>query len=256
MRNLKLILEYDGSKFFGFQKQPNHPTIQEALEKALSGLFQKKTKITSASGRTDTGVHAEYQVVNFKTNSTLPVTQIQKALNARLPESIAVKEAEEVNPDFHARYSARSKTYEYRIWNDPVRSPLRAKQVCYIPEPLDISKMKRAAAVLKGRHDFRSFGTNRGDGKTIDTVRTVKRIEIRTEAEAGFKPASAFIRIQIEADGFLYRMVRNIAGTLIDAGRGKLGPSGIRRILEAKDRRRAAMTAPAEGLFLVDVKYR
>ena len=142
VRNIKLILEYDGLTFFGFQKQPNRPTIQETLENALSKFFNCKMKIAAASGRTDAGVHAEGQVVNFKVKTNRDLKTIQKGVNAFLPHTIVVKKAEEVSFDFHSRYSVSSKIYEYRIWNHPFRSPLMAQRVYHVPFKLDISKMK------------------------------------------------------------------------------------------------------------------
>ena len=148
MRNIKLVLEYNGSAFFGFQKQPGKPTIQEALEKALSSFFDRKMKIGAASGRTDTGVHAEGQVVHFKTASAHELWQIQKGLNALLPPSIVAKDIEEVPAAFHARYSVRSKVYEYRIWNHACRSPLIAGRAFHVPQKLNVAKMRQAAKVL------------------------------------------------------------------------------------------------------------
>ncbi len=247
MRNLKLVLEYDGSSFFGFQKQPRHPTIQEAFESALSKLLNRKTKIQAASGRTDTGVHAEYQIVNFKTPNPMPVSQVQKGLNALLPRAIAVKEIKEVPFDFHARYHVRSKVYEYRIWNAPVRSPLKPRSV-HIPYPLDIPKMKKGIAILKGRHDFRSFASSRGTSyPDSSTVRTVYRFQLIRKGH--------LLIFRIEADGFLYHMVRNLMGALIELGKGKITLAGLHHILKAKDRRLAASTAPASGLTLVNVRY-
>ena len=152
-----MILEYDGSYFSGFQRQPNRLSVQEALEIALSEFFDRPMKIQAASSRTDAGVHASCQVVNFKTESRRDLAQIQKALNAILPPAIAVKEIEEVPGDFHSRYSVRSKTYEYWVWNHPVRSPLIAARVYHVPHKLDLVKMRRAAGILTGRHDFKSF---------------------------------------------------------------------------------------------------
>ena len=254
VRNIKLILEYDGSAFFGFQKQPRHPTIQQALETALSKLFSQKTKIQAASGRTDSGVHAQCQVVNFKIKNRLAVEKIQRGLNALLPHAIAVKAAEEVELDFHARYGARTKVYEYRIWNSPVRSPLNAGRTCHIPYLLNFARLQQGAALLKGRHDFRSFAATDGakdkparKSDRKNTVRTIKRFQIKRHGP--------LIIFRVEADGFLYHMVRNLVGTLIEVGRGKLTLADLRRILLGKDRSLAGPTAPASGLTLVDVTY-
>ncbi len=248
MRNIKLILEYDGAAFFGFQKQPRHTSVQEVLEAALSQLFNRPVKIQSASGRTDTGVHAAGQVVNFKIDSPMPVQAIQKALNGILPKAVAVLKAEEAADDFHSRFSAAAKTYEYRIWNSPVRSPLLAGKVCHVPLPLDVAAMKKAAAVLKGRHDFRSFCGQ-------DPARKGERDTVRTLHDCSVSRKGSELRIRVTADGFLYRMVRNIAGALVEAGLGKLTPAQIEKIIAVKDRRQAPKTMPPEGLTLISVKY-
>lgn len=247
VRNIKLVLEYNGSTFFGFQKQPGHPTIQEALEKALSGFFDRKMKISAASGRTDAGVHAEGQVVNFKTASVHELWQIQKGLNALLPSPVAVKDIEEVPLDFHARYSARSKVYEYRIWNHPCRSPLIAGRAFHVPYPLDLAKMRKAAKAFMGRHDFHSFTSVSGIKKDRSCVRTIKYFQIKRQGH--------LITMCVEADGFLYHMVRNMAGTILEVGRGRRTPEDIKAILKAKNRCLAGVTASAEGLTLIRVTY-
>ena len=254
MRNIKLVLEYNGSTFFGFQKQPGQPTIQEVLEKALSGFFDRKMKIAAASGRTDTGVHAEGQVVNFKTSSTHGLGQIQKGLNALLPPSVVVKDIEEVPLEFHARYSVRSKVYEYRIWNHPCRSPLVAGRAFHVPYSLNVTKMRKAAKYFIGRHDFRSFTSlpkaspeSRVPGPVRSCVRTIKRFQIKRQGH--------LILMRVEADGFLYHMIRNMAGTILEVGRGRRSPGEIQAILKVKDRRLAGMTAPSEGLTLIRVAY-
>ena len=247
MRNIKLVLEYNGSPFSGFQRQPGKSTIQEVLEKALSSFFDRKMKIAAASGRTDAGVHAEYQVVNFKTSSAHQLWQIQKGLNALLPSSVVVKAIKEVPADFHARYSARSKVYEYRIWNHSCRSPLIAGCSCHVPDSLDIAAIRKASKVFIGKHDFRSFTSVSALKKGTSCVRTVKRFQIKRQGN--------LIVMLVEADGFLYHMVRNMAGTLLEVGRGKRRSGDIAAILKAKDRRFAGMTAPSEGLTLIRVMY-
>jgi len=248
MRNIKLVLEYDGAAFFGFQKQPGKPTIQEALEKALSTFFRHKMKITAASGRTDSGVHAEEQVVNFKVSSPEPLKRIQRGLNALLPDSVVIKTIQEASQDFHARYSLRSKTYEYRVWNHSYRSPLMAGRVFHVSYPLDLASMRKATRFLTGRHVFRSF-TSPAMMKKKDAscVRTIKRFQIKKRGH--------LILFQIEADGFLYHMIRNMVGTLLEVGRGKKIPAAMTAILKAKNRSSAGMTAPSEGLTLLKVKY-
>ena len=247
MRNIKLVLEYNGSSFFGFQRQPGKPTIQESLEKALSSFFARKMKIASASGRTDTGVHAEGQVVNFRTASAHELWQMQKGLNALLPPPIVVKEIKEVPADFHARYSVRSKVYEYRIWNHPCRSPLAAGRVFHVPQKLNVTKMRQAAKAFVGKHDFGSFTSVSAIKKGSSCVRTIKRLEIKRQGH--------LILMSVEADGFLYHMIRNMAGTLLEVGRGRRKPEDIATILKAKNRRLAGMAAPSEGLTLKKVTY-
>jgi tRNA pseudouridine38-40 synthase len=247
MRNIKLVLEYDGSAFYGFQKQPGKPTIQEALEKTLSGFFDRKMKIASASSRTDAGVHAEGQVVNFKTSSAHKLWQIQKGLNALLPPPIVVKIIKEIPADFHARYSVRSKVYEYRIWNHSCRSPLIAGRVFHVPYKLNFAAMRKAAKSLIGKHDFRSFTSVSALKKGSSCVRKVMRFQIKQQGH--------LILLRVEADGFLYHMIRNMAGTLLEVGRGKRKAAEVAAILKAKDRRLAGMTAPAQGLTLIKARY-
>ncbi|MFH0986135.1 MAG: tRNA pseudouridine(38-40) synthase TruA [Candidatus Omnitrophota bacterium] len=247
MRNIKLVLEYDGATFSGFQKQPGRSTIQEVLEKALSGFFDHKMKIAAASGRTDTGVHAEGQVVNFKTSSSHELRQIQKGLNALLPPPVVVKEIEEVPFDFHARYSVRSKVYEYRLWNHSCRSPLVAGRSFHVPYSLNFVAMRKAAKAFIGKHDFRSFTSVSAIKKGSSCVRTIKRFQLKRQGP--------LILMRVEADGFLYHMIRNMVGTLLEVGRGKRKPGDIVAILKAKDRRLAGMTAPAEGLTLIKASY-
>lgn len=247
LRNIKLVLEYDGSAFHGFQLQPKHVSVQKVLEKALARLCGKKTKISSASGRTDAGVHALYQVVNFKTQSPRPVQVIQKALNAILPDEVAVVSAEEVPESFHARFDVKVKTYEYRIWNSRVRSPLLIGRVWHVPYALDLEKMKKGAQLLSGTHDFKSFCTTDPSKKDRDTTRTVYSFEVSREGN--------LISLKVSADGFLYRMVRNFAGALADLGSGKISLDDLKKSLQAKDRREVGCMAPSEGLYLFNVTY-
>ena len=247
MRNIKLVLEYNGSTFFGFQKQPGKPTIQEVLEKALSGFFDCKMKIIAASGRTDTGVHAEGQVVNFKTSSVHELKQVQKGLNALLPPPVVVKEIQEVEPSFHARYSVRSKVYEYRIWNHSCRSPLVAGRALHVPYSLNVAKMRQASQAFIGKHDFRSFTSASALKKGSSCVRRIKRFQIKCQGH--------LILMRVEADGFLYHMIRNMVGTILEIGRGTRKAKDVVSILEAKDRRLAGMTVSSEGLTLIRVVY-
>jgi len=249
MRNIRVDLEYDGSGFYGFQRQPGRPTIQEAFEKALSRLFDHPHKICAASGRTDAGVHAREQVLNFKTFHPMPLAAIQRGLNALLPLSVVVTSVRQVPSGFHARYRVRSKQYEYCLWNHPLRSPLAGLRAYHVTPALDLSKMRSAASHLEGRHDFRSFSSERAFArKDKNTVRTIRRIRITRQGRR--------IRVAIEADGFLYHMVRNIVGMLVEVGLGKREPDCVKKILTARDRRKAGMTAPAHGLTLKKVMYR
>ncbi len=247
LRNIKLVLEYDGSAFHGFQKQPNHPTVQETLERSLSRLTGEPTKIGAASGRTDAGVHAVSQVVHFKTQSRLEPREIRKALNATLPQSIAVREAEEAGIDFHSRFHTTGKTYEYRIWNHEARSPFLNQRAWHVRGPLNLLKMRQAAKILTGKHDFRSFCTTDPDRRENNSVRTIKKFEVKKEGD--------LVCLRVTADGFLYRMVRNLTGALVDVGRGKITPEDVKKALKAKDRREVGQGAPAHGLYLIDVTY-
>lgn len=248
MRNIKLTLEYDGTEFSGFQLQPKRVTIQETLEDALSKFFNKPMKIKSASGRTDAGVHAKCQVVNFETDRKETPWQIQKGLNAHLPHSVAVKKAEEVNSKFHARFSAKKKTYEYLVWNAPARSPFYERHALHVYSPLNLAKVRNAAKTFIGKHDFRSFcATGKPAEQEKDTVRTIYQFTVKNEG--------ALVRFQITGNGFLQYMVRNIVGTLIEVGRGKIQPEEVKEILKSRDRRKAPATAPAKALTLVNVQY-
>jgi tRNA pseudouridine38-40 synthase len=244
VRNIKLTIAYDGTAYKGWQVQKNERTVQEELEKAISALFGGKHTLYGAS-RTDAGVHALAQVANFKTTSKIPVSKIPFALNAVVPEDIVVKKAEEAEPDFHSRFAASSKIYRYDIFNSKSRDPFRERYSCRVPYVLDVPLMLKEAAFLKGRHDFRSFQAS--DKRERSSVRTIRSI--------GVKKKGRTITIHVEGDGFLYNMVRNIAGTLIDTGRGYLAPGSVPRILKAADRTKAGPTAPAKGLFLIRVKY-
>jgi len=261
MRNLKLEIEYDGTNYRGWQIQNNRrhlasggqtKTIQETIEKVLRKVLQEKVKLIG-SGRTDSGVHALSQAANFKTNSTLSLEEIQKALNSLLPADISVRKITRVASSFHARYSARSKAYRYFILNSNLPAVFLDKFSWRIPYKLDIGKMRQAARVLLGRHDFQSFCASGSSAK--NTERTVKRISLKAISCKLHPVKGALISIDIEADGFLYNMVRNIVGTLVEIGRGKLKEDGLKKILLGQDRRLAGPTAPSKGLFLVGVKY-
>ena len=244
-RNLKLTLEYDGARFFGFQRQNRQPTIQGELEKALSKLFNRPVKISAAAGRTDSGVHAQAQVVNFKINSPLPLERIQKGINALLPYEIAVRKIEEVPEKFHARYSARGKIYEYLVLNSQIRSPLLNGRIYQYPHPLDLNQMKKAAKMLAGRKNFKAFQATGSTPKT--SVRTIQKIAIERRGE--------ILKLSVGADGFLYHMVRNIMGTLLEVGRGRVSLQDFSSLLKSRNHPAAGPTVPAKGLTLVSVSY-
>lgn len=251
MRNIKLTIEYDGTNYSGWQIQQKRPqslgkekTIQGIIEKALEQILQERIRLTGA-GRTDAGVHALGQVANFKTKSKMPMAAMQRALNALLPKDIVIIDIEEARPDFNARFDARSKTYRYQILNRHYSTAFDRLYQCHIPYRLEVRQMKREARALSGRHYFKSFQA--ADKKERMSVRNIRRISIRKDGPV--------INIEIEANGFLYNMVRNIVGTLIEIGRGKFPPGSMRRILRAKDRTLAGPTAPAKGLSLIQVKY-
>lgn len=249
MRNIKLTIEYDGTDYAGWQIQnrskSRKKTIQKTLENALNQILQERIKVI-ASGRTDAGVHALAQVANFKTKSKLSGKNIQNALNSILPRDIRIKHVEDTHPNFHARFAAKSKLYRYTILNDSFASPF-LRRYCYLVKyPLNIKKMRQAAQYLLGRHDLRSFQAV--DKRERDSVRSIKRLEIRKTKD--------IIYLEIEADGFLYHMVRNIAGTMIEVGRGKINPLQIKEILKAKNRVYAGPCAAAKGLCLVRVRYK
>jgi len=244
MRNVKLVIEYDGTNYFGFQKQKRHLSIQEELEKALTKLCNEKIKVIS-SGRTDSGVHAKAQVVNFKTTSNLRLLNIVKGLNSLLPNDIAATSARFVSLDFHSRFSAIGKIYRYQVWNSPIPSPLRRRFTYRYMFPLNFIKMRKGAKILIGKHDFKALTAKNRDKN--NTIRTIKRIVISKRGK--------LITLTIEGDGFLYNMVRNIVGTLLLVGRGKLAVSYVRNILQSRDRAKAGPTAPPHGLTLIKVLY-
>ena len=244
MRTIKLTISYDGTAYKGWQVQKNGRTVQEEIEKSIKRVFGKKHRVQAAS-RTDAGVHAKAQAVHFKTASSIPEGKIAIALNAALPEDIAVLRAGEVPADFHSRFDARSKHYRYHILNSRDRDPFKEKYSWRVPYELDIPLMRKEAAFLVGRHDFKSFQAR--DKRERASVRRILRLAIKKNRSS--------VDIDIEADGFLYNMVRNIVGTLVEIGRGYLPPGSMKRILAGKDRTKAGPTAPAKGLFLIEVRY-
>ncbi len=244
MRNLKLIVAYVGTRYAGWQVQPGRETIQGTLEGRLSRMLQETVRLAGA-GRTDAGVHARGQVANFLTASRIPAEGLLRGLNARLPEDVRVLHVEEAAPGFQARRDARSKEYRYRIARARVVSPFDAPFAETVRGPLDVEAMRRAAAALEGRHDFTSFCA--AACRVEDKVRriTVSRVE-----EDG-----DFLEYRVRADGFLQHMVRTLAGTLIEVGRGRLAGDAIPAILDRRDRRAAGPCAGARGLVLEKVFY-
>jgi tRNA pseudouridine38-40 synthase len=244
-RNLRLAIEYDGGAYCGWQRQVNGPSIQQVLEEAVGGITGETVRVIG-SGRTDAGVHALRQVAHVHTCSRLGERNLLMGINSLLPRDIAVIEVREVPLSFHARFDALSKTYLYRICNRQVRPALERGTAWFVWEPLDLRAIEAALPVLKGRHDFSSFCSTHTDSP--DHVRTI--LDIAVEGNPG-----GTVQILVEADGFLRYMVRTLVGALVETGRGKMSPDELAAILAAKDRRRAGLTAPPEGLFLKDVKY-
>lgn len=248
MRTIRLTLAYDGTAYAGWQVQSKGKTIQEVLESALARITGQSVRVT-ASGRTDAGVHALGQVVGFRTECRLPVEVLMRALNAELPRDIAVLAAAEAPEGFHATLHAKRKRYRYLIVDGPVRDVFRLRTAWHCPQGLDVEAMHRAAQALRGTHDFSSFETHGSERKT--SVRTVSDISVRRGADGD----PHLVAIEVEADGFLYNMVRTIVGTLVKVGRHVRSEAWVAEVLAATDRRAAGPTAPPQGLFLVRVEY-
>lgn len=244
MKRVKLTVAYDGTNYCGWQVQPNGITVQEVLNQCLSEFTGENIETIGAS-RTDAGVHALGNVAVFDTEMRMPGDKFSFALNQRLPEDIRIQKSEEVDADFHPRYVKSQKNYEYRILNCRFPIPTERFYSHFTYIPLDVDKMKEAASYLIGEHDFKSFCGTGAQVKT--TVRTVKEIQIEKSGDR--------ITIRITGEGFLYNMVRIIAGTLMDIGGGLYPPEKMKEILEAKDRKKAGPTAPARGLTLMKIQY-
>ncbi|NMB45314.1 MAG: tRNA pseudouridine(38-40) synthase TruA [Firmicutes bacterium] len=245
-RNIRLVVEYDGTSYHGFQVQDDTslPTIQGELEAAIAMICDERIRIIG-SGRTDAGAHALGQVVNFHTHASVPTERFAAALNSVLPRDIRVKQSESVPLSFHARFDAIAKTYVYIVDNRPHCSVFLRNYVYHVPQPLDIAAMEWAAGLLVGTQDYASFQTSGSSART--SVRTIDQLQVETEG--------AVLRFTLRANGFLYNMVRNIVGTLLEVGKGRLLPEEVGTIIAARDRSQAGPTAPACGLYLVEVEY-
>jgi tRNA pseudouridine38-40 synthase len=244
-KNIKLVIAYDGTGYFGWQRQLDQPTIQGAIEEKI-GLMVGRSVTLIGSGRTDAGVHALNQVANFRVSTTLTPPVFFKGLNSLLPESIVIKQVEYAAPGFHARYDAKSKVYEYRIYNENFRSPFLRHYAWHIARPLDIEPMKDCLEIIMGTHDFSAF-CSAGDGQ-INAVRTMIGATLNIQE-------GNFLVLEFEANGFLRHMVRTIVGTIAKAGLGEISVQEFQEILESKDRQQAEAKAPPGGLYLKKVRY-
>ena len=244
MRNIKLLIEYEGKGFNGWQKQPNILNIQGEIERAIEEITGEEVDLI-ASGRTDAGVNAIGQVANFRTNSTIEIEKLPYAINSKLKKSILIKDAEEVEEKFHSRYSVHSKTYRYTINNSQFGTAIYRDMEYHFPIKLDVKKMKEAAKLFEGEHDFKGFKASGTSSKS--SVRTIYKADVKQDGDR--------IYIELTGNGFLYNMVRIISGTLLDVGLGKIDVNDIPEIIDSKDRKRAGKTLPAHGLCLVKVEY-
>lgn len=248
MRNLKLTLAYDGTDFAGWQVQPEASTVQGTLSSAIGRITGEKV-MPQGSGRTDAGVHALAQVATFQTDAVIPVGNFVVALNDILPASIRVLAVEEVGPDFHPRKSAGAKTYRYRIYREAICPPFLARYVWHYPYPLDEDAMRKAGPLVEGEHDFTSFAAADPE-RGREGVSNVRRI-----FSSQWQRDSSELIYEVRGNGFLHHMVRNLVGTFLLVGKGTLKPGDVTTILKACDRSAAGATAPATGLYLVNVEY-
>jgi tRNA pseudouridine38-40 synthase len=245
MRNIKLIIQYDGTCYHGWQIQPDVLTVEEVLLDRLEKIIGERVKL-SAAARTDSGVHARCQVASFKTTSSILPERFSLALNGLLPEDIVVAKVSLAPDSFNARYSARARIYRYTILNRTFRSPFDSRHCYFFPYQVDLNAVNRAVKFLVGEHDFSSFQAGRGRER-VNRIRTVEKLKLFSRA--------GFIHVDIQADGFLTHMVRIVMGTLLDVGRGKILPEDVKEILKAKNRQKAGPTLPAKGLCLMKVVY-
>ena len=245
MRNIKLTIEYDGKDFNGWQKQPTKLNIQGEIERAIEQITGEKVDLI-ASGRTDAGVHSLGQIANFKTESKLPIEKFPVALNSKLKKSIRIQNAEEVEENFHSRYSCKQKTYRYIINNSKEGRAIYRNLEYHMPIKLDIKSMEKAIKYFEGEHDFKGFKASGTSSK--NSVRKIYKAEIKKDGDR--------ILIELTGSGFLYNMVRIIAGTIVEVGLGKIKPEDIPNIIESKDRTKAGKTLPPYALYLVKVEYK
>lgn len=245
--NILLDISFDGTNFCGFQVQKNGVSVCETVQNALEALFGARPDVKGC-GRTDAGVHAEHYALNFWAETAIPLEKLPLALNRHLPATVRVNGARQVPEGFHARYSAHQKTYVYRIWNSPVESPFEAAYHHRVSAPLDVSAMDAAAEKFVGTHDFLSLcSAGSAVAAKGDTVRTITACKVQRQGP--------LVTVAVTADGYLYNMVRILAGTLVEAGRGALAPDAVPAILAGRDRALAGPTLPAKGLFLKQVDY-
>ncbi len=245
IRNIRLTIEYDGTGYHGWQIQKNAVTVQETIEKALSKLLGDQIGITGCS-RTDVGVHAYGQVAHFLTCSNIPGDKFSYAINNLLPEDIVVRKSEEVREDFHSRYSSKGKKYRYLIYNAAHHSAIMRNKACHVRPELNLDDMQAAAQYFIGQHDFEAFQAT--GGQVRSTIREIYNMDV-------YKNENGLISIDVSGNGFLYNMVRIIAGTLIYVGMGKIPANQIPEIIESRDRTKAGKTAPAQGLYLMEIFY-
>lgn len=243
-RNIRIVVEYDGTAFVGWQRQPGMRTVQGCLEDAVREMTGE-TVFVRGAGRTDAGVHAAGQVASFPLTAGIPTGGLLRGLNSILPADVAILDVADADAAFDARFSARGKVYRYLVWNHLVRSPLRARSAWHVRAPLDMPAIREAAAALVGEHDFRAFRASDCERRT--TRRVVRRLDVERQA--------ALASFEIEATAFLKNMVRIVVGTLVDIGRGRLEPTAVARMLETGDRTAGGVTAPAQGLTLVRIIY-
>jgi tRNA pseudouridine38-40 synthase len=245
LRNIKLVLAFDGTSYHGWQIQKNQETVQGELREAIRKITGEQA-CPAGSGRTDAGTHARGFVANFASVSSIATSNLVRALNSKLPPDIRILSAREVPADFHARRSARSKVYRYRIYGGAVMPPHLAREFFHYPYPVDIGRMAQAAAMFAGTHDFASFAAKGGGGRD-NTVRHIYACRLRVTGRR--------LELTVEGDGFLHHMIRNMAGTLLELGRGQMTMAAFQALFDRRDRTQAGFTAPARGLTLLKVRY-